>query len=81
MEAAGSQLKAELLSLTKYIVYNNYRYTVLMVSIVPAIYTYRLRHPNVVELMGYHDSPECMALVYEFVERGSLYDNLHKVDS
>jgi hypothetical protein len=29
--------------------------------------------------MGYHDSPEGMALVYEFVERGSLYDNLHKV--
>ena len=36
-------------------------------------------HPNVVELMGYHDSTECMALVYEFVERGSLYDNLHRV--
>ena len=37
---------------------------------------YRYRHSNLVDLMGYCVSPP--ALVYEFMEGGSLFDRLHK---
>jgi hypothetical protein len=37
----------------------------------------KYRHKNVVELMGFCTSPP--AIVYEYMENGSLYDNLHTV--
>jgi serine/threonine protein kinase len=36
-----------------------------------------LRHPNIVQLMGSCSKPPDLALVFEFVEHGSLYDVLH----
>ena len=41
----------------------------------------RFRHPNLVELMGYHKSDIKMALVYEYLPGGSLYFHLHDVHS
>ena len=42
-----------------------------------AVYTtvHRFQHKNLLELMGYCEVPPC--LVYEFLEKGSLYDCLH----
>lgn len=35
----------------------------------------RYRHSNLIELMGYCTSPP--GLVFQFMQNGSLYDNLH----
>ena len=35
----------------------------------------RFRHKNIVQLMGYCDRPP--ALIYEFMENGSLFHHLH----
>ena len=36
----------------------------------------RFRHPNLLGLMGYCPEPFC--LVYPYMHKGSLYDNLHE---
>jgi serine/threonine protein kinase len=38
----------------------------------------RFRHPNIVLLVGICSLPPNLAIVTEFIERGSLYDLLHK---
>ena len=37
----------------------------------------RFRHNNLVQLMGFTKSPPCV--VYEFMQNGSLYHNIHEV--
>ena len=37
---------------------------------------FRYRHPNLIVLMGYCKNPP--ALVYPYMQRGSLYKNLHE---
>lgn len=37
----------------------------------------RLKHPNVVELLGYHVDGNLRILAYEFATMGSLHDILH----
>ena len=41
----------------------------------------KYRHRNLVDLMGFCAQSDCCALVYEFLEQGSFYDNLHEVSS
>jgi serine/threonine protein kinase len=36
----------------------------------------KFRHPNLVQLMGYCSNPA--VIVYEYLPRGSLYDNIHE---
>ncbi|KAM0010097.1 putative protein kinase RLK-Pelle-CrRLK1L-1 family [Helianthus debilis subsp. tardiflorus] len=38
----------------------------------------RLRHCNIVPLIGYCNEGKEMALVYEYIQNGTLYDHLHK---
>ncbi|KAF5815677.1 putative protein kinase RLK-Pelle-CrRLK1L-1 family [Helianthus annuus] len=38
----------------------------------------RLRHCNLVHLIGYCNGGKEMALVYEYMHNGSLFDHLHK---
>lgn len=40
----------------------------------------RMRHPNIIELVGYCSEPGHHLLVYEFLKNGSLYDCLHLSD-
>ena len=37
----------------------------------------RLKHENVVELVGYCNDGGLRALVYEYAPKGSLYDYMH----
>ena len=60
-----SQLKTEISTLTRC-------GTFCYVSLC----TFRFRHPNLLPLMGYCTNPP--VLVSPFIERGSLYVNLHK---
>nr|GEY67820.1 zinc finger, CCHC-type [Tanacetum cinerariifolium] len=39
----------------------------------------KLRHCNLVSLIGYYDDNREMILVYVYMPRGTLYDHLHKV--
>ncbi|MFS7927938.1 putative protein kinase RLK-Pelle-CrRLK1L-1 family [Helianthus anomalus] len=41
----------------------------------------RLRHCNIVPLIGYCNEGKEMALVYEYMHNGTLYDHLHKNDT
>jgi serine/threonine protein kinase len=38
----------------------------------------KFRHPNIVLLVGICSIPPNLAIVTEYIERGSLYDVLHK---
>ncbi len=38
----------------------------------------KFRHPNIVLLVGICSLPPNIAIVTEYIERGSLYDLLHK---
>jgi serine/threonine protein kinase len=38
----------------------------------------KFRHPNIVLLVGICSLPPNLAIVTEYIERGSLYDLLHK---
>ena len=41
----------------------------------------RLRHRNLVQLLGWCDSPKGLLLVYELVPEGSLDEHIHSSDS
>ena len=43
------------------------------------MFCFRFRHPNLVGLMGFHNTSDKLALVYEYLEEGSLYSHLHDV--
>lgn len=63
-------LSAEVKALTKFVTQLEY------LSILSLLYLYhRFRHRNIVDLMGYSQRPP--ALVFEFMENGSLFHHLH----
>ena len=66
------QLLTEISTLTRFSL------TLLDVSVVIYIlfHIFRFRHPNLLPLMGYCTQPP--TLVSPYMERGSLYANLHK---
>ncbi len=66
------QLYSEVTALSRY----NYLYLIKCVA-SQVLFIYRCRHQNLVELMGVCSSPPI--LIYEFMEKGSLYTVLHKV--
>ncbi|KAM6982024.1 LOW QUALITY PROTEIN: interleukin-1 receptor-associated kinase 1 [Tautogolabrus adspersus] len=35
------------------------------------------RHPNIVDLLGFSEGPECVCLIYSYMENRSLEDQLH----
>ncbi|XP_034534324.1 interleukin-1 receptor-associated kinase 1 isoform X2 [Notolabrus celidotus] len=37
----------------------------------------RFRHPNIVDLLGFSEGPECVCLIYTYMENRSLDDQLH----
>ncbi|KAL8482543.1 hypothetical protein ACS0TY_028013 [Phlomoides rotata] len=41
----------------------------------------RLNHKNLVRLLGYCEDSNELALVYEYMENGTLFDHLHKLES
>ena len=43
------------------------------------LYMIRFRHPNILEIMGYCFSPQLKALVYRYIENGSLHLWIHSV--
>lgn len=66
-----SQLKTEISTLTRFVIPGmNWE------SVCKIVFDYRFRHPNLLPLMGYCTQPP--TLVSPFMERGSLYRNLHK---
>lgn len=73
VEDKVAQLHAEITALTKY--YG----TASDIEIYPMMVIFRFRHPHLVELMGFHRSTNMVALVYEYLEEGSLYSHLHDV--
>ena len=61
-------LQSEVMALTKFVHFVN-----------PFIKNDRFRHQNIVELMGFCNSDEVSAILYRYMENGSLYDHLHEV--
>ena len=57
-------------------------YTTATLACMINLLVNRYRHPNVVDLMGFVNTSEAIhmsALVFEYLPRGSLFHNLHKV--
>ncbi len=42
-------------------------------------YYYRFHHPNILQIMGYCFTEDVKALVYQYLEKGSLYNWIHDV--
>ncbi|KAL0386649.1 UNVERIFIED_CONTAM: protein STRUBBELIG-RECEPTOR FAMILY 6 [Sesamum latifolium] len=52
----------------------------LVINCLRYFITYRLRHPNVTELVGYCSEHEQHLLVYELHQNGTLHEFLHLLD-
>ena len=70
-----SQLNAEISALTKCVT----RFITISDFFKCPHSPFRFRHPNLVSLMGYHQTDTRVALVYEYLEGGSLYSHIHDV--
>lgn len=44
-----------------------------------ALFFYRFRHPNIIELLGFSEGPGLMCLIYNYMDNRSLEDQLHNV--
>ena len=72
---ATQQLQSEISVLNRY---DNMKYNTIVLNIYSVTLPYRFRHPNILQLYGYCLKP--LALVFEYMINGSLYDQLHVVE-
>lgn len=73
--SSQTQLTTEVMALARYMYFDfTNRHTGRSIDLN---ILYRFRHNNLVQLMGFSKSPPCV--VYEYMQHGSLYHNIHEV--
>lgn len=74
--SASQQIDVEIKSLMRY---RHTRGPDVTTDIYFHVGYYRFRHPNILDVMGFCFSRSLQAIVYRYMEKGSLYQWLHTV--